>query len=95
MEITMHINDHTPKQVVGLQNLTEGFWKLLKTGTILRVGPGSIESRVYTHFTENHLGYPETDVVKGLTAPINPGDVTGWLTERFEWIESGSITISW
>lgn len=91
MKITININDNTPKQVVGLQNLTEGFWKRLANDNIIRVGPLQDGSRMYTLFHPNGLSFPETNVLKTSI----PGNVASWLTESFEWIESGSITISW
>lgn len=96
MNITLNTNDRTPQKVIGLQNLTEGFWRNLRNNSVIRVGAiqKATNRRAFTIFDKSGLREPDTDVLNDGNANI-PGSAAAWLTVPFERIESGSITISW
>lgn len=96
MKITLNINNRTPQKVIGLQNLTEGFWRNLNNNSVMRVGPiqKTTNHRSFSIFTKSGFAEPNTNVLDDGKADI-PGSAAAWLTVPFERIESGSITISW
>lgn len=96
MKITLNANDKTPQKIIGLQNLTTGFWRNLRDNSIIRVGDIRTDNnrRSFSIFAESGLMEPDTDVLNDYKCDI-PGTAMAWLSIPFEKIESGSITISW
>lgn len=101
MKIVTNTVPVRPIEVVGIQNLTEGFWQCHNRGGILRVGKpqpnvsscdGSTPIRnapFMILFRNDMIWKPCLNIFEGKES------TEYWLSERFTKLESGSITIQW
>lgn len=96
MKIVTSVTNTKPETVVGLQNLTPGFWRDIEEGTIIHAFKSLIPPHqmqfIIVNQNEGRFSMPVTDFME---CPNEVWDTADWSEAEFEKIRSGSFTVSW